>query len=141
MALQVSHQLYLRLLRSDRLSTVTYDIGYDNATRPIHFLACSNGVNGLGTRYGWRTQGKIVNFPYIGGAQFVEKWDSVNCGTCWSTTYKGKTIYILAVDRTGNGLNIGLQAMQELAGNHYAVQTGRVDAEVALVPEKFCGLN
>ena len=78
-------------------------------------------------------------FPYIGGAQAVAGWGSPNCGTCWSATYNGKRIHILAVDRAAAGLNIGLAAMNDLT-NGQAVFLGRVDATVAQVPISNCGL-
>ena len=57
---------------------MAYDTGYDDGSRSLEFLACSNGQNGLITRYGWQTQGQIPRFPYIGAAAAVERWDSAN---------------------------------------------------------------
>lgn len=64
---------------------------------------------------------------------------SSKCGTCWSATYQGKTIHILAVDHSAAGLNIALTAMDELT-NGQAEALGRVDAEVSQVPASECGL-
>lgn len=41
-------------------------------------VSCSDGVNGLTTRYGWTTQGAIPKFPYIGGAELIAGWNSAN---------------------------------------------------------------
>jgi hypothetical protein len=102
-------------------------------------VSCSDGANGLITRYHWQTQGQIPRFPYIGGVQAVAGWNSPNCGTCWKLTYSGKTIYVLAVDHSAAGFNIGLDAMNALT-NGNAVQYGRVDATASQVAVSNCGL-
>lgn len=122
-------------------------------------VSCSDGPNGLITKYGWQTQKDVKKFPYIGGVEAVGGWNSPNvsavshhrasnryrvlttvqCGTCWSATYNGRTINILAVDHSAAGLNIALDAMNDLT-NGQAVFLGRVDATVAQVPISNCGL-
>ncbi|KAM0485346.1 protein SnodProt1 precursor [Trichoderma gamsii] len=119
--------------------TVSYDTGYDDASRSLTVVSCSDGANGLITRYHWQTQGQIPRFPYIGGVQAVAGWNSPSCGTCWKLTYSGKTIYVLAVDHSAAGFNIGLDAMNALT-NGNAVQYGRVDATASQVAVKNCGL-
>ncbi|KAL2191654.1 Cerato-platanin [Thermothelomyces heterothallicus CBS 203.75] len=120
-------------------TTVSYDTGYDDASRPLTSVACSDGVNGLIWKYGWQTQGQVKGFPFIGGVEAVEGWNSGNCGTCWSATWNGKTINILAIDHAASGLNIGLAAMNELTNGH-AVELGRVEADVKQVDLSACGL-
>ena len=61
------------------------------------------------------------------------------CGSCWSATYNGRTIHILAVDHAGSGLNIAQHAMDNLT-NGQAAYLGRVDAAVAPVDSSYCGL-
>ncbi|PTB40952.1 uncharacterized protein TrAFT101_006103 [Trichoderma asperellum] len=119
--------------------TVSYDTGYDDASRSLTVVSCSDGTNGLITRYHWQTQGQIPRFPYIGGAQAVAGWNSPNCGTCWKLTYSGKTIYVLAIDHTAAGFNIGLDAMNALT-NGNAVALGRVSATASQVAVSNCGL-
>ncbi|KAH8879580.1 Cerato-platanin [Thozetella sp. PMI_491] len=120
-------------------TTVSYDTGYDDGSRSLTQVSCSDGANGLMTRYGWQTQGDVAGFPYIGGAQDVASWNSPSCGNCYSATYNGKTIYILAVDHAASGLNIGLNAMQDLTHGQ-AISLGRVDAAVSVVDPSNCGL-
>ena len=55
---------------------VSYDTGYDDASRPLSGVACSDGKNGLITRYGFQTQGNIPNYPNIGGYVGVAGWNS-----------------------------------------------------------------
>ena len=38
-------------------------------------VACSDGENGLETRYGWKIQSDVPNFPYVGGAFRVAGWN------------------------------------------------------------------
>jgi cerato-platanin len=57
-------------------ATVSYDTGYDNGSRSLTAVSCSDGANGLITRYGWQTQKQVKKFPYIGGVQAVAGWNS-----------------------------------------------------------------
>lgn len=56
--------------------TVSYDTGYDDSSRSMNVVSCSDGVNGLVTRYGWQTQGAVKGFPHIGGYEGVAGWNS-----------------------------------------------------------------
>ncbi|KAF2187481.1 Asp f 13-like protein [Zopfia rhizophila CBS 207.26] len=117
--------------------TVSWDAGYDDAGRSLTAVACSDGANGLITRYGWQTQGNIPTFPNIGGYQGIPGWNSNQCGTCWALTYNGRTINVLAIDHTATGFNIGKQAMNTLT-NGNADQFGRVEASFAQVAASDC---
>jgi hypothetical protein len=124
---------------SSNPSTVSYDTGYDDASRPLTSVACSDGKNGLITKYGWHTQGQIPRFPNIGGAAAVAGWNSPECGGCWKLEYKGKSINVLAIDHAASGFNIGKKAMDTLTGGK-AAQLGRVDVQATKVAGKNCGL-
>ncbi|KAK7750427.1 hypothetical protein SLS62_007616 [Diatrype stigma] len=119
--------------------TVAYDTGYDDGSRSLTSVTCSDGEHGLITRYGWQTQGQIPKFPYIGAAAAVDRWNSEACGTCWELSYNGKTINVLAIDKAGAGFNIALDAMNALT-NGQAVQLGRIDATSTQVAASACGL-
>ncbi|KAI2632733.1 eliciting plant response-like protein [Xylaria nigripes] len=119
--------------------TVAYDQGYDDPNRSMTLVACSDGVNGLITRYGWQTQGAIPSFFNIGGAQAVEGWGSVNCGTCWQLSYGGKSVNILAVDHSNAGFTIALEAMNTLT-NGQAEMLGRIEATAVQVDVSACGI-
>ncbi|KAK4138515.1 hypothetical protein BT67DRAFT_431105 [Trichocladium antarcticum] len=127
------------LVAAASATSVSYDQGYDNAARPLTDVACSDGVNGVMWKYNWNVQGDIKNFPFIGGSAAIGGWNSPNCGTCWETSWGGKTIHVLAIDHAGSGLNIGLNAMQALT-NGRAVELGRVEAQVTQVGLDKCGL-
>ncbi|KAJ7173292.1 Cerato-platanin [Mycena filopes] len=125
-------------------ASVSYDQIYDNAKTSLNAVACSNGDHGL-ERLGYKTFGSLHNFPFIGGVGAVEKWDSVNCGTCWQLTYTNgsgakKSINVLAVDHAAAGtFNIALEAMNALTGNQ-AVELGRVNVQAAQVDKSVCKL-
>ncbi|KAH7015920.1 Epl1 protein [Ilyonectria destructans] len=120
--------------------SVSYDTGYDDPNRSLTAVACSDGANGLMTKHPtWKKQSDIPRFPYIGGAASIAGWNSPNCGLCKKATYKGKTIYVLAIDHTAIGLNVGKKAMDALTNNQ-ATQLGRIEATVVNVDKKFCGL-
>lgn len=120
-------------------TTVSYDTGYDDATRSLTVVSCSDGSNGLMTKHPtWKTQGDIPHFPNIGGSDTIPGWNSDQCGQCYSVTYKGKLIYIQAIDHAASGLNISKKAMNQLTGNQ-AEQLGRVDATIAKVDVGKCG--
>jgi hypothetical protein len=59
---------------------VSYDNGYDDASRSLTVVSCSDGPNGLITKYGWQNQGAIARFPHIGGYMGVEGWNSAQVG-------------------------------------------------------------
>ncbi|KAI0172849.1 SnodProt1 [Hypoxylon sp. FL1284] len=118
--------------------TVSYDTGYDDASRSMTAVSCSDGVNGLTTRYGWQTQGAIPA-AYIGGADTIAGWNSASCGTCYELSYNGKTINLYAIDHAASGFNIALDAMNALT-NGQAVALGRVDATSRQVDVSACGI-
>lgn len=120
--------------------TVSYDTGYDQAGRSLTEVSCSDGPNGLITRYKWHTQGEIPKFPNIGGVQAVAGWNSPSCGTCWRLEYKGNKVNVLAVDHAAAGYNIGLAAMNTLTKGQ-AVALGRVDAKATQVNPSECGIK
>lgn len=118
---------------------MAYDEGYDQAGRSLTAVSCSDGANGLITRYGWSTQGQIPKFPNIGAAAAVAGWNSAACGTCWKLTYGGRSVNVLAVDHAAAGFNIALGAMNTLT-NGQAVALGRVEATAVQVDKSACGL-
>jgi len=121
-----------------------YDNTYDNRNGAMTSVACSDGPNGLITRFGWQTFGNIPRFPHIGAAAAVAGWNSAQCGTCWKLSYTNangvtKSINVLAIDHAGAGFNVAQAAMDELTGGQ-AVAFGRVDVTAAQVATSNCGL-
>jgi len=119
--------------------TVSYDTGYDDASRSMDVVSCSDGSNGLITKYGYQTQGQIPHFPMVGGADAIAGWNSETCGTCWQLSYNGNTVNILAIDHAAAGFNIGENAMDALT-NGQAEMLGRIDATAIQVDVSACGL-
>lgn len=154
--------LFCSLFLPALCTTVTYDTAYDVSSASLNTVACSNGANGLVSRF--PTFGDLPNFPNIGGAPAVAGWNSPNCGkspvcpqkgfrsdtlchlgTCWALTYTPptgkvkKVIHVLAIDTGAKGFNIALEAMNELTEGQ-AVQLGTVDVVSSQVDASVCGL-
>ncbi len=130
--------LFLSLISTAAAITVSYDAGYDDSSRSLTAVSCSDGTHGLLTK-GYTTQGSLPSFPRIGGASVIAGWNSDSCGTCWALTYNGVTINVLAIDHAAEGFNIAQAAMDQLT-NGQSVQLGRVDASYAPVDASACGL-
>ena len=122
-------------------AVVYYDTVYDQADEALTSVACSNGDNGLITKYHWTDLGDVPNFPNVGAAFAVEGWNSKNCGTCWQLTFNGTSINVAAIDHAGAGtFNIALSAMNKLTNNQ-AEFLGRVNAQAQQVPATACGFK
>ncbi|CAK3769593.1 Hypothetical predicted protein [Lecanosticta acicola] len=121
-------------------TTVKYDPTYDTAGNSLTSVACSDGANGLITKYQWQTFGQVAGFPYIGSSSDIAGWNSASCGQCYEVAYNGNTIHMLAIDHAGDGLVMSTTAMNALTGGN-AVQFGTVDATVTKVASSACGLN
>ncbi|ESZ90421.1 epl1 protein [Sclerotinia borealis F-4128] len=118
--------------------TVSYDTGYDDASRSLAVVSCSDGIHGLLPK-GYTTQGSLKNFPNIGGASTIAGWNDANCGSCYRLSYAGRSINVLAIDHAGSGFNIGQRALDTLTGGQ-AVALGRIDASYVQVAASVCGL-
>jgi hypothetical protein len=121
-------------------------------------IACSDGANGLIHEHSWRFQSDITGFPNIAGSADIGGWNSPNvtldlsyslivmvtngskCGACLAVTLDSKTVFVLAIDvSTGSTINMSKEAMDNLT-NGRAEEAGVVDARVARVDSRFCGL-
>ncbi|TGO87951.1 hypothetical protein BPOR_0193g00020 [Botrytis porri] len=128
------------LLTSTLAIQVTYDPGYYNAARSLSAVSCSYGPNGLETRFPqYKVQGDLPTFARISGASTIAGWNSPNCGTCYTLTYQGVSINILAIDAAATGFNIAESALNTLT-NGRAVELGNIDADWMLVTPEECGL-
>ncbi|KAI9900865.1 hypothetical protein N3K66_005127 [Trichothecium roseum] len=118
--------------------SVSYDTGYDLGQRSLSVIACSDGQNGLMTRYGWETQADIPTFPFIGGVAGIAH-NSPDCGKCYRIQYQENSIAVLAIDSSSSGFNLGLNAMDALT-NGQGEELGRVEATVTAVDVSECGI-
>jgi Cerato-platanin len=115
----------------------TFDTTFDNRAGSMNNVACSNGVNGLSSRF--PTFGSLPSFPFIGGA-FDVAFNSTNCGGCWSLTNPttGTTINLIAIDSAGSGFNIAKEAFEKLTKGQ--IGAGAVDVVAHKVSPSVCGL-
>ncbi|KAI1778946.1 SnodProt1 [Hypoxylon cercidicola] len=128
----------LSLVAASSAITVSYDTGYDDKSRSLTSVACSDGQNGLITRYGWQTQGAIPAM-YLGAADTISGWNSASCGTCYELSFNGRSVNVYAIDHVNAGFNIGLDAMNALT-NGQAVALGRIEATSRQVDVSACGI-
>src|SRR6266404_1981717 len=114
----------------------TFDNTFDNKDGSLNGVACSNGENGLASRF--PTFGDLPSFPFIGGA-FDVVWNSPNCGSCWAVTNpaNGVTINITAIDTAGAGFNIAKEAFDKLAGAQSFL--GAIDVKAKKISPSVCG--
>ncbi|KAI9934954.1 hypothetical protein ASPWEDRAFT_54022 [Aspergillus wentii DTO 134E9] len=117
-------------------STVSYDTKFDDASTSLNTVSCSDGVNGLVSKY--PTFGDLPGFPLIGGAPTVAGWNSPNCGKCYAVTYGSQTVHVIAVDAAPGGFNLGVQGMNKLTDGR-AVELGRVDVSYSEADKALCG--
>lgn len=82
--------------RDINIAYVTYHM-YDKST-PVTTLACSDGENGLITKYGIYDLNPI--FPGVMAADFIS-WNSQQCGECIQLTNGNNQIYSRIVDGCG----------------------------------------
>lgn len=113
--------------------TLSYDIGYSDGDRSLNVVSCSDGSNGLITRYGYQKQSDIPRFPYIGGSSDIAGWNSPSCGQCYSLEYAktGKKVFILAIDHVAQGFNVAQKAMDELTDNQAVCESFHVGKKQA----------
>jgi Cerato-platanin len=115
----------------------TYDPTFDNSAGSMNSVACSNGPNGLASRF--PTFGSVPSFPFIGGAYDVQ-WNSPNCGGCWNITNPklGTSVHLVAIDTSGVGFNLAKQVFSELNGGN--VDVGVIEVTATKIAPSVCGL-
>ena len=134
---QVAHALPQPPAPTPTPLRATFDTTFDNPNLSLNNVACSNGDNGLVSKF--PTFSTIPNYPNIGGA-FDVAWNSPNCGDCWSITNpaNGASIYMTAVDTAGAGFNMATAAFETLNGGQ--IGKGVLDVTATKVAPSFCGL-
>ena len=115
---------------------VTFDATFDNPQGLLNNVACSNGDNGLASRF--PTFDTLPTFPFIGGAYDIV-WNSPNCGGCWKITNKAnnRAIHITAIDTAGAGFNIAEAAFKVLSGGSLG---NPLIVTAQKIPESVCGI-
>jgi len=115
---------------------MTYDPVYDNPSGNLNSVACSDGPNGLITKYGWTTFSQIPAFTHIGGS-FQISYNSPNCGNCYKLTNpsNGNSCHMLGIDYADQGFNVATSVFTELVGS---TAPGNVQVNWRVVPDWFC---
>lgn len=118
---------------------IRFDTRYDNLDAPVDDLACSDGDHGLKTK-GHTTLRTLMTKPDVDvGAAFNVSWNSEGCGKCYRIMYQVESLYIIAVDKAGEGFNLSKRAFDRLT-NGRAEELGSIQVAWESVDPKFCGL-
>ncbi|EJD54183.1 heat-stable 19 kDa antigen [Auricularia subglabra TFB-10046 SS5] len=117
---------------------VTFSYDY-NPGLTTYSIACSDGVNGIRTKYGYKTLADIPTYPNVGGIPRIS-YNSTSCGTCWKLTYEGRSVTFLAIDRAAATFNLGKTAFQTLS-NKSAEALPTFTATYVQVPITDCKLT
>ncbi|KAF9265885.1 epl1 protein [Marasmius fiardii PR-910] len=123
---------------------VAWDSAYDDANGSMTSIACSDGDNGLITRFKFQTFSDVPSFPFVGGAPNIPSWNSPACGTCFQITYADasgftKTVNFTGIDVGGNGFVTGQHALDQLT-NGRAVELGIAPVNATVISPQPCGL-
>lgn len=121
---------YLFVLAATVSATILkYDNNYKLGTNfPLTSYACSDGSNGLITKYGVSTvsqlQAKLKPNVYIAASPAIGGWNSANCGKCYAARNpkNNRRFFYIAVDVASPALVSGPDAFQ-LVDNLNAGQT------------------
>ncbi|KAJ6260451.1 hypothetical protein Dda_4677 [Drechslerella dactyloides] len=108
---------YVSLLAAAVSATsVSWDPVYDNAGQSLATVACSDGANGLLTKFPdvktlGDLKGKLKPNVYPAGVSEITGWNNPSCGKCFRLKYKSrvggdKQIFLVAVDTAPLGANV-----------------------------------
>jgi hypothetical protein len=64
----------------------------------LTLVACSNGVNGLITKFGYETISPL--YPYV-AAYSGARWNSPVCGACMELMFNSRSIFVTVIDMCG----------------------------------------
>ncbi|OSX57071.1 hypothetical protein POSPLADRAFT_1082323, partial [Postia placenta MAD-698-R-SB12] len=102
--------------RAQSTVVVTSNARYDDAAVPLASVACYGAAgSGISTEP-VETFGALPAFPFIGGAALAAGWAAAACGTCWELAYARYTVAVLVIDHASAGLNISVEAFDQLHG-------------------------
>ncbi|KAL0575660.1 hypothetical protein V5O48_006316 [Marasmius crinis-equi] len=133
------------LFTSALAANIAWDSVYDNPNGDMNTVACSDGDNGLITRFKFQKFSDIPSFPFVGGAPDIPGWNSSACGTCWEITYTNssgipKTVHFTAIDAGGSDYVTGKGALDQLT-NGRAEELGVAPVTATAVAASACGLG
>jgi len=101
----------------------------------IDDVACSDGDNGLETKYGATTLAPF--WPYLTSSSLVDGWDSPNCGQCIQITGPKATIQVTSVDSCE--AESGYDAHFDLSPNAFAALFGSTNQGTGQVSYTIIG--
>lgn len=97
---------------------LNYNSAYDDPNRQLDTVVCHDYLINL--KMGYTTYSSLPAFPYIGGFVTVLSQNSPECGTCWQITHGEKSVNVLAIGKTNDGVDLPRKAMDILINNNGA---------------------
>lgn len=133
------------MLASPAEATVLkYDPLYDYSTNtPLNLFACSDGANGLITRYKVNTlqqlRAKLKSNVHVAAMASIAGWNSVRCGECYRVRNpkNNKTLKIVAVDRSTPAVVAGTLPFKTLSPSG-SLDEGSLIVYLTALPASDC---
>lgn len=69
-------KLILALAGLVNASRIAWDANYNSSSSSLNTVSCSDGVNGLISRYAWQTLKDVPSFPHVGAIDSIGGWNS-----------------------------------------------------------------
>ena len=108
-----------------------------SASTPLTECACSDGKNGLMTRWGISDISSL--YPYVTSFSMAS-WNSPYCGNCLKLSYNGKSIFVTVIDACGNP-PAGLDAHFDMSPEAYQELGASVAAGHSIIKYNFVTPN
>jgi len=103
-------------------STLKWDNNYNkNSNLPLTSFACSDGANGLITKFNdpslttTKLSGKLRPGVFLAASPLIPSWNSPNCGKCYRVRSGTKWFLFVAIDVATPAIVSGQDAFSTLA--------------------------
>ncbi|KAL6860808.1 Cerato-platanin domain-containing protein [Trichoderma novae-zelandiae] len=116
--------------------SATFNSLYDDPYRSLSEVVCWRENIGFMPNLDWTLQQDAVGFI---GVDKIKGLNSGKCFTCWTLSYEGRAISLLALDGADSGVVMSFNALQYLTDGR-AQELGRVDIEAVEVDTSECGV-
>jgi hypothetical protein len=120
-----------------------YNREYDYAQNTaLTLFSCSDGANGLMTRYGvnnlQQLRNKLQPNTYVGASPAVTGWNDPNCGRCFRATNpsNNKALNFVVIERN-SGVVTGEEGFRLLSPSG-TISEGTLTVNVAELPSQSC---
>ncbi|PTB68431.1 Cerato-platanin-domain-containing protein [Trichoderma citrinoviride] len=116
--------------------TATFNPLYDDPSRSLSEVTCWRKNIGFMPNLDWTLQQDAAGFI---GIDKINGLNSGKCLTCWTLSYEGRAISLLALDGADSGIAMSFSALQYLTDGR-AKELGRVLIDAVEVDTSECGV-